>query len=44
MPKAHWDDIENCQTLNEAIAKMLIWDSDAKINTERIEVHHKNAT
>ena len=42
MPKVHWDGIENCQTLDEAIAKMLFWASDTKINTERIEVQLKN--
>ena len=42
MTKAYWNDIENCQTLDEAIAKMMIWASDAKINTERIEVQLKN--
>ena len=37
MPKIHWDDIETCQTLQEAMDKMFLWASDTKVHTEKIE-------
>ena len=37
MPKVHWDDIERCHTLAEAMDTMLFWASDTKVHTEKVE-------
>ena len=37
MPRVHWNDIERCTTLKEAMNKILFWSSDTKVHTEKIE-------
>ena len=37
MPRVHWNDIERCTTLKEAMNRMLFWSSDTKVHTEKIE-------